>query len=68
MKTHDYEKYAKDYAKLGVEGTYYLEFRDIPFILEEFAKDKEKILDYGCGTGRSTRFIRNLGYKGVIRS
>lgn len=68
MNTHDYKKYANDYSKLGVTGTYFLEFRDIPFILEEYAKDKKKILDYGCGTGRSTRFIKDLGYVDIIRS
>lgn len=66
MKTHDYSKYAADYAKLGMTGTYYLGFRDIPFVLEEYAKDKNKILDYGCGTGRSLRFIRDLGYTDIV--
>lgn len=66
MKTHDYSKYSGDYAKLGMTGTYYLAFRDIPFILEEYGKNKKKVLDYGCGTGRSLRFIRDLGYADIV--
>ena len=66
MKTHDYSKYSEDYAKLGLSGTYYLAFRDIPFLLEEYDKNKSKILDYGCGTGRSLRFIRDLGYNDIV--
>ena len=66
MKTHDYSLYAKDYAKLGLTQTYYLAFRDIPFILREYGKSDAKVLDYGCGTGRSLRFIRDLGYSDIV--
>jgi SAM-dependent methyltransferase len=60
-RTHDYAKYAADYAKLGFEGTYYLAFRDIPALLEKHARGP-RALDYGCGSGRSTRFLKGLGY------
>jgi len=36
-KTHDYEKHAGDYAELGMEGTQYLAFRDIPMLIGESA-------------------------------
>ncbi len=61
MKTHDYDKYAKKYAELKLEGNYYLAFRDIPEILEDF-KFGSRLLDYGCGAGRSSRFFESLGY------
>ena len=52
---------ANAYAKLEFPGTYYLAYRDLPQIISEHVKGK-KALDFGCGTGRSTRFLRNLGF------
>ncbi len=66
MKTHDYEKYAENYAELEIAGSYYMAFKDIPFLLEKYANKDMKFLDYGCGTGRSLRFIRSLGYSDIV--
>ncbi len=52
---------AESYARLKFPGTYYLAYRDIPGILEKYSCGK-KALDFGCGTGRSTRFLKNLGF------
>ncbi|UCH51500.1 MAG: class I SAM-dependent methyltransferase [Chloroflexota bacterium] len=52
---------AESYAKLEFPGTYYLAYRDLPVIIREYAKGK-KALDFGCGTGRSTRFLNRLGF------
>ena len=60
MKTHDYGKYASTYAELGIDDTNYLAFRDIPQLIQKHAKGVAA-LDYGCGAGRSTRFLKNLG-------
>lgn len=60
-KTHDYEKHAGEYADLGMEGTQFLAFRDIPMLIEEHAGSIDSALDYGCGAGRSTRFLKRLG-------
>ena len=68
MATHDYEKLAQYYAQLGISGTYYLAFRDLVEYLRPF-KGKPA-LDFGCGAGRSTRFLKNFGIQahGVDRS
>ncbi|MBN2379590.1 methyltransferase domain-containing protein [candidate division WOR-3 bacterium] len=58
------ENYAAAYAKLEFSGTYYLAFRDLPEIVSRHIRG-QKALDIGCGTGRSTRFLRNLGFDAV---
>jgi ubiquinone/menaquinone biosynthesis C-methylase UbiE len=60
---HD-EGRAESYAKLEFPGTYYLAYRDLPEIIADFVHGN-KALDFGCGTGRSTRFLRNLGFRTV---
>lgn len=52
---------AESYAKLEFPGTYYLAYRDLPVIISEHVKGK-KAIDFGCGTGRSTRFLNRLGF------
>ena len=53
---------ARAYATLDFPGTYYLAFRDLPALIRLYAHGS-RALDFGCGTGRSTRFLRNLGLK-----
>jgi SAM-dependent methyltransferase len=55
---------AESYAKLEFPGTYYLAYRDLPQIISKHVKGK-KALDFGCGTGRSTRFLKKLGFDAV---
>jgi len=52
---------ADAYATLEFANTYYLAYRDLPVILSEHVTGT-KALDFGCGTGRSTRFLQNLGF------
>jgi len=52
------------YAELEFPGTYYLAFRDLPRIINEHVRGANA-LDFGCGTGRSTRFLRELGFNVV---
>ena len=54
------EERARAYATLGFPGTYYLAFRDLPALIRRH-NHGSRALDFGCGTGRSTRFLRNLG-------
>lgn len=54
-------KRAESYAKLEFPGTYYLAYRDLPKILVEHVKGRIA-LDFGCGAGRSTRFLQKYGF------
>ena len=51
----------KSYAGLEFPGTYYLAYRDLPAIISEHVVGR-KAVDFGCGTGRSTRFLKSLGF------
>jgi SAM-dependent methyltransferase len=55
---------ADAYAELQFANTYYLAYRDIPAILAEHVRGNRAI-DFGCGTGRSTRYLRSLGFDAV---
>jgi len=54
------EARARAYATLQFPGTYYLAFRDLPALIRRYSHGR-RALDFGCGTGRSTRFLRDLG-------
>lgn len=49
------------YATLEFANTYYLAYRDLPTIISEHVTGT-RALDFGCGTGRSTRFLQKLGF------
>lgn len=55
---------AEAYARLEYPGTYHLAFRDLPSILTKHVYGKDA-LDFGCGAGRSTRYLRDLGFHAV---
>jgi SAM-dependent methyltransferase len=57
-------KRAEAYSRLKFDKTYYLAYRDLPEIISEYTSGKNAI-DFGCGTGRSTRFLQTLGYKTI---
>lgn len=59
--TYADEARAEAYASLEFPGTYYLAFRDLGSLIARHARGT-RALDFGCGTGRSTRFLRRLGY------
>jgi len=62
--SYDDAKRAEAYAKLEFPGTYYLAYRDLPEIILEHVHGR-KAIDFGCGTGRSTRFLQKLGFDTV---
>jgi len=57
-------KRAEAYSKLKFDKTYYLAYRDLPRIISEHTSGKNAC-DFGCGTGRSTRFLQSLGFKTI---
>jgi ubiquinone/menaquinone biosynthesis C-methylase UbiE len=58
---YDDDERAESYADLEFPGTYWLAYRDIPALVEAHVRGS-RALDFGCGTGRSTRFLRDLGF------
>lgn len=59
--TYADEVRASAYAQLNFPGTYHLAFRDLPSLLGA-PFWRARALDFGCGAGRSTRFLRDLGF------
>jgi SAM-dependent methyltransferase len=61
QNVYDDEERARAYADLDYPGTYYLAFRDLPALIRKHVSGN-RALDFGCGAGRSTRFLRDLGF------
>jgi SAM-dependent methyltransferase len=57
-------KRAKAYSKLEFPGTYYLAYRDLPEVISKHVKGRNA-MDFGCGTGRSTRFLKRFGFNAI---
>jgi len=55
---------AEAYSKLEFSNTYHLAFRDLPEVFRTHVKGAAA-LDFGCGAGRSTRFLSGLGFDAV---
>lgn len=62
FNVYDDPRRAEAYATLGFPGTYYLAYRDLPAIIAEHVEGRIA-LDFGCGAGRSTRFLKELGFQ-----
>jgi SAM-dependent methyltransferase len=58
---YDDDERARAYSELEFPGTYFLAYRDLPAIIARHVTGGEA-LDFGCGAGRSSRFLRRLGF------
>lgn len=61
---YDDPQRAASYARIELPGTYYLGFRDLPAIIAAHVSGSAA-LDFGCGAGRSTRFLKSLGFHAI---
>lgn len=52
---------AASYSGLEFPNTYWLAYRDLPQIISKHVRGS-KAVDFGCGTGRSSRFLKDLGF------
>lgn len=53
--------FAEAYSQITFRNTYYLAYRDLPEIIRSHVRG-DRALDFGCGAGRSTRFVADLGF------
>jgi SAM-dependent methyltransferase len=58
---YDDDTRSEAYGRLEFPGTYSLAYRDLPAIIGAHVRGR-RAADFGCGAGRSTRFLRRLGF------
>lgn len=59
MSINDYSSIFESYASSNNDGTAFLAFKTIPWLISNFAAGK-KTLDFGCGAGGSISFLKKL--------
>ena len=62
FNVYEDEERARSYADLGFPPTYALAFRDLPDLFARHVRGR-RALDFGCGAGRSSRFLKKLGFQ-----
>jgi SAM-dependent methyltransferase len=68
INVYDDAKRAEAYPVLEFPGIYYLAYRDLPGIIGGYVTERiidPKALDFGCGVGRSTRFLKQLEFDAI---
>lgn len=64
LNTYEDNRRAAAYDELGCGGTYQLVFQALPDLLARHVRGSRSV-DFGCGTGRSARFLHTLGFKTI---
>jgi ubiquinone/menaquinone biosynthesis C-methylase UbiE len=64
FNSYDDTTRAEAYSQLEFARTYYLAYRDLSEIITKYVHGNLAI-DFGCGTGRSTRFLQKLGFSTI---
>ena len=64
QKKNDTAENAIKYSSVKEVNTYYLGFRDLPNLFKKYDVGIS-VIDYGCGTGRSTRYLSSLGFSPI---
>ena len=62
--TWDTQPASLSYSRLVFPNTYYLAYRDLPQIILKHTSGRNAV-DFGCGAGRSARFVSDLGFKTI---
>ncbi len=64
VTTDRYETKSADYARHDIGGTVLLAYRDIPDLIKAHGRPDlgRKAFDFGCGAGKSSRFLASLGF------
>lgn len=61
QNTYEDARRAAAYDELDLGGTYDLIFRNLPDLLRRHVRGTQAV-DFGCGTGRSSRFLQKSGF------
>ena len=64
VNAYEDELCSESYSQIKFPGCYYLAYRDLPELIFKYVK-KGKAVDFGCGAGRSTRFLKRIGFDAV---
>lgn len=59
MSINDYSIISGDYASSDNSGTAFLAFKYLPLLIKRYTCGK-KTLDYGCGSGNSSRYLQSI--------
>lgn len=62
--TYEDDRRASAYDELDLGGTYALAFRGLTDLLRQHVGGRRAV-DFGCGTGRSTRFLQGFGFSTI---
>lgn len=64
FNVYEDERCAEAYSRIEFPGTYYLAYRDIPQNMSKHVMGNVA-MDFGCGAGRSSRFLTRNGFEVV---